>query len=174
MYCETIESKDLILGKAKLEDLNNIYSNFWSQKDTAQYMLWKPCKNLNEAKKRLERTIEFQKNNLEYFVYDKKTMQAIGIAGFQEIEPGVFEDCGIGLGHSYIGKGLGKQLLAAIIKYLKNELKAKKIICSCFAENVASARMQKACGFKYIHSEKHIRKWDNKEFTADYYEIILN
>ena len=95
MYKEIIESKDLILAKAKLEDLNNIYNNFWSQKDTAKYMLWKPCENLQEAKESLEKIIKFQKDKAAYFVYDKKTMQAIGIAGMQEIEPGVFEDCGI-------------------------------------------------------------------------------
>ena len=168
-----IESKDLILDKAKLEDLNDIFNNFWSQKDTAQYMLWKPCESLLEAKGSLEKIICFQKDKLAYFVYDKNTRQAIGIAGMQEIKPGVFEDCGIGIGNKYVGRGLGKQLLMTLINYCKNELKAKKIICSCFTENVPSAKMQKACGFKYTHSEKHIRKWDNKEYIADYYELIF-
>lgn len=41
-----LESEDLILAKAKLEDLNAIYKNFLSQKDTAQYMLWKRSKHV--------------------------------------------------------------------------------------------------------------------------------
>ena len=49
MVCEKIETKDLILGKAKQEDLENIYNNYWCSEKSAKYMLWVPQKNLQEA-----------------------------------------------------------------------------------------------------------------------------
>ena len=174
MQKQVLETKDLILSKAKMSDLNDIFVNFWSQEDTAKYMLWKPCKNLDEAKIALKNIIKFQQTRFAYFVREKSTGKAIGIAGIAEIEPGVFENCGIGLGRQFVGKGYGKQILMTLIDFAKNELKAKKMICSCFRENIPSARMQKSCGFVFSHSENRLRAWDGKEFVEDYYELSFN
>lgn len=166
-----IETKDLILDKAKIEDLDNIYNNFWKFEETAKYMLWSPCKNLQEAKERLKQIIEYQKTNLSFFVYEKETKRAIGMAGMSEIMPNVYEDSGIGIGVTSVGKGYGKQILKAFIDYLFNEQNAQKIICSCHTDNIASAKMQQSCGLKYTHSEILTRKKDNLTYKSDYYEI---
>ncbi len=171
MYKKRIVTKDLILDKAKLSDAEDIYENFWKEEDTAKYMLWKPCTSLDEAKERLTKAIEFQKTNMSYFVYEKSSMKAIGVAGMKEIEPGVYEDAGIGFGPKFVGKGYGKQILNALIDYIFNDLKAKKIICSCDSRNIASAKLQQSCGLKYSHSEKAIRKRDSEEYLSDYYQI---
>ena len=173
MYKDKIETKDLILAKAKADDLNDIYQNFWSQEETAKYMLWKPCKSLAEARESLEKIISFQKDKIAYFVYEKKTKKAIGIAGVKEISPDIYEDAGIGIGPKFVGKGYGKQILKALVDYCE-ELGAKKIVCSCFTENIPSAKLQQSCGFKYTHSEKQVRKWDGKEYISDIYELQLN
>lgn len=39
MYKEKIETKDLFLKKASLNDLNDMYKNIWSQEESAKYML---------------------------------------------------------------------------------------------------------------------------------------
>lgn len=170
-FAESIETKDLILGKAKPSDLESIYKNFWSQEDTARYMLWTPCKTIEEAKARLERSIEVQKGHLRFFVYEKKTGQAIGVAGMEEIEPDVFEDGGIGIGRDFVGKGYGKQILKALIDYCFDELGAKKIVCSCDSRNIPSAKLQQSCGMKYSHSENKVKKRDGEKFVADFYVI---
>ena len=81
-FIERLETKDLILGKAKIEDLNSIFKNYWRSEKTAKYMLWVPQKNLEEAKDRLIRTINYQKENLAFFVYEKKS----GGAGFIRLD----------------------------------------------------------------------------------------
>ena len=80
-----IETKNLILAKAKMEDLHSIYNNYWSEEDTAKYMLWNPCKSIEEAKERLIKVIEFQKDKAAYFVYEKASGNAIGMAAMIEI-----------------------------------------------------------------------------------------
>lgn len=80
MYKEKIETKDLILKKASMDDLNDMYINIWSQEETSKYMLWVPTKNIEEAKDRMIKTIEYQKNNIAYLVFEKKSGQAIGFA----------------------------------------------------------------------------------------------
>ena len=174
MEKEELETKDLILKKAKMEDLNDIYENYWKEETTARYMLWKPCNSLEEAKERLTKVIEFQKDHMAYFVYEKATMRPIGMAAMKEIEPGIYEDGGFGIGSKFVGQGYGKQILNAFIDYIFNELKAKKIICSCDSRNIPSAKLQQSCGLKYSYSEKSVRKRDGEEYISDYYEIENN
>ena len=154
-----------------MEDLEAIYKNYWSSEKTATYMLWSPQKNLEDAKDRLIKTIEFQKNHLAFLIYEKSTNQPIGQAAMIEIEPGVYEDGGVGMGEASVGKGYGKQVLNGFLKYLFEELDAKKVICSCHTDNIPSARCQMACGLKYTHSEMYTRKKDGLTYKADYYEI---
>lgn len=166
-----LETKDLILDKAKMEDFDDIYNNYWKYEETAKYMLWSPCKNLQEAKERLKQIIEYQKTNLSFFVYEKATKKAIGMAGMTEIMPNVYEDSGIGIGVSYVGKGYGRQILNAFLDYLFKTKNAQKIICSCDRNNIPSAKMQQSCGLKYNHTEILTRKKNNQTYVCDYYEI---
>ena len=48
-FKKQLEAKDIILGKAKQEDLHSIYNNYWCSEKTAKFMLWIPQKNLAEA-----------------------------------------------------------------------------------------------------------------------------
>jgi hypothetical protein len=60
MYKEQIETKDLVLKKASMHDVNDMYNNIWSEDETAKYMLWIPIKSIDVAKDRMAKTIEFQ------------------------------------------------------------------------------------------------------------------
>ena len=170
-YIKQLETKDLILGKAKIEDTQSIFENYWSSDKTAKYMLWVPQRTFEEAKARVERTINFQKDHLAFFVYEKATGKAIGQAAMLEVEPGIFEDGGIGIGEKFVGNGYGKQILKAFIEYLFSELDAKKIICSCHTDNIPSAKMQMSCGLKYSHSSMVTREKDGLIYKSDNYTI---
>ncbi len=56
-----IETKDLILDKAKSSDWKEMYYNVWSQPESARYMVWNITTNEEDAKIRIEKTIAFQK-----------------------------------------------------------------------------------------------------------------
>lgn len=168
---EELVTKDLILGKAKQEDLHPIFNNYWCNQNTAKFMLWAPLKNLAEAQERLDKAINFQKNHLAFFIYEKNTGEAIGHATMLEIEEGVWEDGGIGMGEKFVGKGYGKQVLNCLINYLFGEMNAKKIICSCHTDNIPSKKLQQSCGMKFSHTEEITRKKDNLTFLAEYYTI---
>ena len=60
-FKKQLETKGLVLGKAKQEDLESIFNNYWCSEVPAKFMLWVPQKNLEEARDRLNRTINFQK-----------------------------------------------------------------------------------------------------------------
>jgi RimJ/RimL family protein N-acetyltransferase len=171
MYKEKIETKDIVLKKASMDDFKDMYINIWSQEESAKYMLWVPTKNIEEAKDRMARTIEFQKDKMAYLVYEKKSGQAIGFAGMKEIEDKVYEDSGIGIGTNFIGRGYGKQILMALVDYCFEDLGAIKIVCSCRSENIASKKLQQSCGFHYTHSQPMIDKRNGLDYVLDFYEL---
>ena len=166
-----LETRDLILGKAKQEDLQSIYNNYWCNPNSAKFMLWTPQKNLEEAQVRLNKSIKFQKDHLAFMIYEKSTGEAIGQAAMLEIEEGVWQDGGVGMGEKFVRKGYGKQILNCFFDYLFREMNAKKIICSCHPDNIPSKKLQQSCGMKFSHYEKVTREKDNLTYLGEYYAI---
>lgn len=171
MYKEKLETKELILKKAAMEDANDMYRNIWSEEESARYMLWTPIKSMEEAVDRMSKTIEFQKDRIAYCVYEKQSGQAIGFAGMKEIDDGVYEDSGIAIGTKFVGRGYGKQILMALVDYCFEELAAIRIVCSCWTENIASKKMQLSCGFQYSQSKAMTDKRNGLDYTLDFYEL---
>lgn len=88
-----LETKDLVLGKAKYEDWEAMYRNVWSNPETARYMQWRVTEGEEDARARIQRTIEFQKTHDTYLVYEKASGEAIGFAGRRKELPGLFNPC---------------------------------------------------------------------------------
>ncbi|BCN32902.1 GNAT family N-acetyltransferase [Anaeromicropila herbilytica] len=174
MYKEQLETKDLVLKKASINNVNDMYINIWSQEESAKHMLWTPIKNIEEAKDRMKKTIEFQKDKIAYLVYEKNSGQAIGFAGMMEIEDKVYEDSGIAIGTQFVGRGYGKQILIALIDYCFEDLGAVKIVYSCRSENIASMRLQQSCGFHYTHSKPMVDKRNGLNYVLNFYELYRN
>lgn len=112
-----METKDLILGKAKFEDWESMYRNVWSRPETGKYMLWRVTADEAGAKERMQRSIAWQKDHDVWMVYERSSGQAIGFAGVEEIKPHIWQDASLALGPDYVGKGYGKQLLQLLLEY---------------------------------------------------------
>ena len=162
-----IETKNLILDKAKFSDWEEMYENVWSRPESARYMAWKVTATEEDAKLRIMRTIEFQKNHDVYIVYEKVNGKAIGFAGVEKVRPFVYQETGICLGPDYVGKGFGTQILEALIQYCKQKFGAKEFLYSTRKENEASNRLAKKFGFTLVSSEKKI---DNR--NGQTYELL--
>ena len=166
---EKQKMEKLILRKAKLEDLDSMWNNIWQDKELAKYMLWKPVENIEEAKIRLEKTIEYQKSNLAFYICLEESDEAIGFLGAANIGDGIFEDSGICIANKYQGKGFGKQAMQLLLKMIFEELGGKEFIYSCFEENKKSQRLCESLGFEYKYTKQNTRKWDGLNYTAKYY-----
>ena len=70
---EVFVGKTILIRKAKLSDLESAYKNIWSDDTLFQYMFYDSTKTLEEAKARLNRTIEYQKTHYAYFICLKET-----------------------------------------------------------------------------------------------------
>lgn len=166
-----IETEDLFLKKAEFDDWEDMFENIWSHEESAEYMLWTVTKTEDKAKERMRRVLEWQKNHLEYLVYEKKSGKAIGFAGMEEVGVRSYEDTGIAIGPEFVGQGYGKQILMALVKNCFQARRAEKFICSCRSGNIASKKMLLSCGFTYSYSEKRMDRRDGREYILEFYEL---
>lgn len=170
----SIETKDLILKKAKEEDWKEIYKNLWCHKESAKYMLWDVTTSEAEAIDRMKRTVAFQKaNKYAFLVYEKNSNMPIGFAGMKEIQLGVYEDTGIAVGPEFTGKRYGTQILNALVEEAKRS-GAHKFVASCRKQNIASHNLQIRCGFRFISEETRIDPRTGESYILEFSEKQLD
>ena len=169
-----LETKDLILRKAVMEDWQALYRNIWSRPESAKYMVWDVTQSEEAAISRMERTLAFQAaHDYHWTVIEKKSNQAIGWAGMAKQAPGVWGETGIALGPEFTGKGYGKQILNLLTDYARDQLGAERFVSSCRRENLISKKLQISCGFTYTHSEEVFHPRDKIPYILDHYRKCL-
>lgn len=167
-----LETSDLIIKNAVFEDWKALYRNIWSREESAKYMLWKPAANEEAAKRRMQRTLEWQRGHHAYTVYEKKSGQAIGWVGMEEAGPGAYEDTGLAIGPDFVKRGYGKQILKAVTEFCFKDLQAVKFTGSCRAGNMAAKGLLLSCGFSYHHSESRVDPGNGQEYELEFYELL--
>lgn len=164
-----LETQDLILKKSNFDDWKDLYHNIWRHEESTKYMLWRVTTSEEAAKERMLKCLVAQEMSpYNWTVYEKKSGQAIGWAVIEEVDKGVFEDQGIAIGPAFTGKGYGKQIVNAMVDFVRNRLGAKKMILSYRSRNIASQKMQEACGFMYSHSEEKVDPRDEQTYEVIY------
>lgn len=167
-----METKDLILGKAKYEDWKPMYCNVWSRPETAEHMKWKVTAGEDAARERIERTIIWQETHDSWLVYEKSSGQAVGFAGVKEVRPHVYEETGIALGPEYVGKGYGKQVLQLLLEYCISS-GGEAFYYSTRAANLPSKALALSCGFVYQHTEQKTDERNGKPYALETYKKNL-
>ena len=160
-----LETRDLILKKAVFEDWPDIYRNLWRHWESARYMLWSVTESEEAAQDRMRRTLAWQANHEHmFFVYEKERGKAIGFAGMRQLEPGVWEEAGVGLGPDYVGRGYGGQILDALTQSAFS-LGGREFRASCREQNERSHRLILSRGFQPAGSERCIDQRNGEEYT---------
>ena len=114
MYKDRIETKDLVLRKGKMSEAGKMHANFWGQEETAEFMLWTTTQTIEDAEKRLEKWLEYQKDHLHWFVYLKATNEPIGFVSVEDLGNGKFGNLAACLGVDFKGKGYATQILTIL------------------------------------------------------------
>lgn len=159
-----LETKDLILDKARFEDWEAMYRNVWRHPESARYMKWRVTQREEDAPDRMRRTIEWQKIHDTYLVYLKASGQAIGFAGVERMGPTTWEEAGVCLGPDYVGRGYGKQILQCLVDYAKS-LGAEEFICYAREQNAASRALITSLGFAQAGAEEKVDERDGSTYT---------
>jgi RimJ/RimL family protein N-acetyltransferase len=163
-----METRDLILDKARFEDWENLYRNVWSRPETARYMLWAVTDSEEEARARMERTLAWQREHDVWTVYQRAGGQAIGWAGLAELSPGIWQETSIALGPDYVGRGYGRQLLELLME-IARERGGTEFRCSARSENTASQALIRSCGFALTGTEQKVDPRDDTPYILENY-----
>ena len=149
-----LETEDLILKSGSVDDWKDLYHNLWSRPEVFRYLFSRPSDSEETAEKKTAAYAQMHREVLtEFFVYEKTTNRAIGIAGLKEMQPGIFTVTDIAIGPHFSGRGYGKQILKALTKLAFEQCGASGLHYDCFVENTASRRLAESCGFVYTHSQ---------------------
>jgi len=164
-----IETKSLILKSGSADDWQELYRNLWSREEVFRYLFSSPCPTGEAAKKKTAAYAQMHGAvNTEFFVYEKASGQAIGIAGVKELSPHHWTVTDIAIGPDFQGKGYGRQIVNALAA-LAFENSASEIAYDCFRQNEASKRLALSCGFTYSHSGEAELLKNGEKVVLDYY-----
>lgn len=167
-----IETKDLILRQGSADDWQTLYRNLWSREEAFHYLFSKPSPNEEAAQKRTVAYAEMHKEvPAEFFVYEKASNLAIGIAGIKELASGHWTVTDIAIGPAFHGKGYGKQIVRALQELAFKTYGAAELDYCCFTQNIVSKQLALSCGFVYSHSSKAELKKNGEIVILDHYRI---
>lgn len=171
---ERIVMDDLVLRKGTVNDLNAVYENIWSDSSLAVNMMWKPCRDIEEAAERLKKTLLLQQERDWYFVALKETDEVIGFAGVNLLTEDIYEDSGIAIASKWQHRGFGHQVVRALKHLVFEQLKGSMLIYGSFRNNEASQALCHSEGFRFLYSRNGIREHDGYQFLADFYYFDRN
>ncbi len=168
-----IATEDLILDKAKYSDWKDMYVNVWSRPESAKYMLWRVTPDEDEARRRIERTMAFQKDHDAFLVYERAGGAAIGFAGVVQTGPHTYEDTGICVGPDYVGRGYGKQIVRGLMEFCRDERGAKEFVYTAREENQAANALARSLGLSLTGGEDKTDPRDGHAYRILEYRIAL-
>lgn len=167
-----LETPDLLLRKARMEDWRQMYQNVWSRPETARHMMWRVSESEQEARQRMERTVAFHQGHDVYLIEEKKSGQVVGFAGLERLGPHSFQEAGLAIGPDFTGRGYGKQILALLLRWAA-ALGGREFFYSTRAENPASKALARSFGFEYQGGEAKIDARDGREYWLERYRKSL-
>ena len=162
-----IEGEHIVLRKAREDDYKSMLENVWGDEAVYGWMLFQPTFTDEEAIERCKRSMEFQKDHFAYFVALKDTDEAIGLCAMKELEPGHFDESGIGIGTKYQGRGYGKEIVSLLLELAFMDLGAADFRYGYYQDNARSRKVAQSFGFRYDRTEEMTRPWDGARKIID-------
>lgn len=174
-HCGTIDIKTdrLLLRKFTPGDAEAIFNAWTRDERVAKYTSWYAHKNIADTRAYVEYIIS--KNSLSDYNWiiesDNKVIGSICVCYSDE----ELEIAGIGylVGYEYWGNGYATEAARAVVKFLFENVKYRKIIAGCDSENVGSSKVMEKLGMKReAVLREHIKRKDGT-WGDDYQYGIL-
>ena len=168
-----IETRRLILKDYDEKYALKAHLNFFSSKETAKYVLWRPTESVQEVIDKVNYWLNVAKIDIFWMIHKKDDDEPIGFVAASKLGDYIYGDVGIAIGESFVGKGYGSEVLEKLIEHIKLQ-GGKELHYSHFKENEASRRLALKYHFEFYKSGKRVRKYDNKEFDELFYVLKLD
>lgn len=148
-----IETERLILRPFRQSDLQDFYE-YASVEGVGEMARWAHHETIEKTQEILNGFIEEDKTFAIVFRDNDKVIGSLGIEKYgreealTEFEGYKGRELGFVLSKDYWGKGIMAEAVAAVLRYLFDQLDFDFLICGHYDFNSQSRRVQEKCGFK--------------------------
>ncbi|WP_335954403.1 GNAT family N-acetyltransferase [Acinetobacter guillouiae] len=157
VLAKPVETNRLILRKFVEGDEIPLFHEYCGDRESSKYLQRRPHANIEQTKCMFENWSGTKwKNNDKDFAWiigERKTNLAMGLVMF--IHKGDHGEIHFGLGGKFQGQGFMREAITAVIVYLKNNSRLKRIETFCDAENMKSRNVLIETGFTETTLLKH-------------------
>ncbi len=147
-----LETERLILRKFKIEDVQDMFANWSSDYQVTKYLTWGPHENVEITRLIVNDWIKGYEENAFYqwAIELKEIGQPIGSISVARINENVNAvEIGYCIGKKWWGKGYTAEAFKEIIKFLFNEVGAKRICAKHDTDNPNSGKVMIKAGLQY-------------------------
>ena len=149
-----LETNRLILRTTSLNDIDDLYTQVFSNDEVVRYTFGSDGLNLEDTKEFIKANCNFDKEFGLSTLIEKKSNKIIGLAG--NIQCSYLEtldyEFGFILGREFWGKGYATEIGQAQIDYIKNKIKAKRVLALVHKNNLASIKTIEKLGLSHFIS----------------------
>ena len=149
---QTIETKRLILRKARLEDAKLMFHNWASDTEVTKFLTWPAHSNIEITERVLVSWIEnYQKDDYyQWMIVLKELGEPIGSISVVCQNDRVEEaEIGYCIGSRWWHQGVMTEALTAVIEYLFTEVGMNRVAARHDPNNPNSGAVMRKCGMKY-------------------------
>lgn len=147
-----IETRRLVLRRFMMEDARNMYKNWASDTDVTKFLKWPTHTSIEVTKNILTGWIAgYEKEDkYEWCIELKENKMPIGSIGAFGIDEKVQSvEIGYCISRRYWHQGITSEALAAVMKFLLEEVGVNRIGARHDVKNPHSGNVMKKCGLKY-------------------------
>lgn len=149
---KTIETERLTLRRFAVEDAEKMYENWAGDPEVTRFLLWPTHTDAGVTRALLETWVADyeQENKYEWCISLKETKEPIGsIGAFGGNEKANSLEIGYCIGRAYWHKGYTSEAVAAVMKFLLEEVGCSRIEARHDPKNPHSGGVMKKCGLRY-------------------------
>lgn len=147
-----LETERLILRSFSIDDAGAMYKNWASDPKVTKFLTWPPHESVEATKEFLSTWVaNYKKKDFyQWAIVPKELGEPIGSISVVAIDEAVSSlHIGYCIGKKWWRKGITSESLAAVMDYLFDEVKAKRIESAHDVNNPNSGKVMKKCGMKY-------------------------
>ena len=174
---QTIETSRLILRRAIREDAEAMFRNWASDPEVTKYLTWPTYEKVKTAHQILDLWVsEYEKPNYyQWMIVLKELGEPIGSISVVRQNDRVEEaEIGYCIGSRWWHKGIVSEALAAVIKYLFEEVGMNRVAARHDPNNPHSGGVMRKCGMKYEGTHRACDRNNQGICDAAQYAILRN
>lgn len=166
-----IETERLILRKVTMDDLDDIYSNWATDKLTNEYLTFKCHESKEETKKMMDFWINKpEKRGYNLAIQLKNNNHVIGIVSADKSYKYKCFEIGYSISSKYFGCGYTTEAVKEVISFLFDNCDCDIIEAVIPSNNIASIKVAEKCGLK---KEATLKKRYKNKITDEINDLYI-